>query len=159
MNLSVRIKPISYLKAHAAEVFRTLGEEGGPLVAAQNGEARAVVQSISDYEKTQETLALLKILALGSRQIEEGRTKPASEVSKGGERFLRALAHAHRSLCNLISISFSTASLTLRRAASRFSCAWNALSIAPTSADLPLGIAVSTLRIQCHMQRCHAASG
>lgn len=80
MKLSNQVKPISYLKAHAAEVARTLSEGGEPLVITQNGEAKLVVQDIESFEQTQETMALLKILALGSRQIEEGRTQPASEV-------------------------------------------------------------------------------
>jgi len=78
--LSSQIKPISYLKAHAAEIIRTLGEHGEPLIITQNGEAKAVVQDIASYEQAQETLALLKILALGNRQVEEGRVQPAADV-------------------------------------------------------------------------------
>lgn len=81
MTLSDRIKPISYLKAHAAEIVRTLGERGEPLVITQNGEAKVVMQDIDSYERLQETLALLKILALGDRQIEAGRTQPAAEAT------------------------------------------------------------------------------
>lgn len=80
MKLSSRIRPISYLKAHAAEIVRTLAAQGEPLVITQNGEAKAVVQDIRSYEQTQETLALLKILALGSRQIEAGQVQPAADV-------------------------------------------------------------------------------
>jgi len=80
MKLSEQIKPISYLKAHAAEIVRDLGKRGKPLVITQNGEAKVVVQDISSYERTQETIALLKILALGMSQAEDGRTQPASEV-------------------------------------------------------------------------------
>lgn len=80
MKLSDHIKPISYLKAHAADVIRQLREKGEPLIITQNGEARAVIQDIESYEQTQETLALLKILALGNRQIEEGQVKSASTV-------------------------------------------------------------------------------
>jgi prevent-host-death family protein len=80
MKLSRQIKPISYLKAHAAEVARTLAEQGEPLVITQNGEAKLVVQDIESFEQTQETLALLKILALGTRQIEQGKTQPAVDV-------------------------------------------------------------------------------
>ena len=68
------MKPISYLKSHAAEVILDLGEGDEPLVITQNGEAKAVVQDIRSYEQTQETLALLKILEIGKREIEEGRT-------------------------------------------------------------------------------------
>jgi prevent-host-death family protein len=82
MNPSRRIKPISYLKAHAAEVMRNLQEEAEPLVITQNGEAKAVMQNIESYEQTQETLALLKILALGVRQIEDGKVQSAASVIK-----------------------------------------------------------------------------
>ena len=80
MKLSNQIKTISYLKAHAAEIVRALGERREPLVITQNGEAKAVIQDIDSYERTQETVALLKILALGERQIEAGRVRPAGEV-------------------------------------------------------------------------------
>ena len=39
MKLSTHIKPISYLNAHAAEVVRTLDDQGEPLVITQNGES------------------------------------------------------------------------------------------------------------------------
>ncbi|CAN5812328.1 type II toxin-antitoxin system Phd/YefM family antitoxin [soil metagenome] len=80
MRYSSQIKPISYLKANAAEVLRTLAERREPLVITQNGEARAVIQDIASYEETQETLALLKLLALGNRDVEEGKVAPVGEV-------------------------------------------------------------------------------
>ena len=80
MKLSSQIKPISYLKANAAEIVRNLGKEREPLVITQNGEAKVVIQDIESYEQTQEALALLKILALGNRQVEKGRVQPADEV-------------------------------------------------------------------------------
>jgi prevent-host-death family protein len=83
MKLSSRIKPISYLKAHAAEIVRSLGEKGEPLIITQNGEAKVVMQDIESYEQTQETMALLKILALGTRQIEEGKVQSSGDVIKG----------------------------------------------------------------------------
>jgi len=82
MKLSSQIKPISYLKAHAAEIVRTLNEHREPLVITQNGEAKVVIQDVESYEQTQETMALLKILALGTRQIEEGKVQPAKDVIK-----------------------------------------------------------------------------
>jgi len=80
MKYSTRIKSISYLKANAAEVVRQLTEVREPLVITQNGEAKAVIQDVASFEETQETLALLKILALGNRQIEAGKTTPAEDV-------------------------------------------------------------------------------
>ena len=80
MKLSSQIKPISYLKAHAAEIVRTLGDRGEPLIITQNGEAKVVMQDIDSYERMQETVALLKMLALGDRQVEAGRVQPAAAV-------------------------------------------------------------------------------
>lgn len=80
MRYSSQVKPISYLKANAAEVLLQLAEKREPMVTTQNGEAKAVIQDVASYEETQETLALLKILALGSREVEEGKVKPAADV-------------------------------------------------------------------------------
>jgi prevent-host-death family protein len=80
MKYSSRIKPISYVKANAAELIRELAEKREPLVITQNGEAKAVMQDVASYEATQETLALLKILALGRRQIEQGEFVTVAEA-------------------------------------------------------------------------------
>ncbi len=80
MRLSSQVKPISYLKANAAEVLTHLAEQREPLIITQNGEAKAVLQDVASYEETQETLALLKILALGNQEVEAGRVKPVTEV-------------------------------------------------------------------------------
>jgi prevent-host-death family protein len=87
-----RIKPISYLKANAAEVLLELAERREPMVITQNGEAKAVLQDVASFEQTQETLALLKLLALGQRDIEAGRPKPA----RGVIQRLRSKASASR---------------------------------------------------------------
>jgi len=80
VRYSTRIKPISYLKANAAEVLLDLAENKEPIVITQNGEAKAVIQDVASFEQTQETLALLKLLALGNQDIEAGRIKPARTV-------------------------------------------------------------------------------
>jgi prevent-host-death family protein len=80
MKLSSQIKPISYLKAHAAEIVRNLSGQAEPLIITQNGEAKVVIQDIKSYEQNQETMALLKMLALGTRQIEEGKVSPVGDV-------------------------------------------------------------------------------
>jgi prevent-host-death family protein len=80
MSLASSIKPISYFKANAAEVLEKLAETGEPMIITQNGEAKAVVIDIVSYEKTQETLALLKLLAMSEKDIAAGRHKPAREV-------------------------------------------------------------------------------
>ena len=80
MSLSDRIKPISYLKTHASEVIRTLKDQPSPLIVTQNGVAKAIVQDIDSYERMQASITLLKMLALGNRQIEAGQVHPAERV-------------------------------------------------------------------------------
>lgn len=82
MRYSTQIKPISYLKANAAEILQELTTQRQPMVITQNGEAKAVIQDVASYEQTQETLALLKILALGNQQVAQGRVKPLTAVVK-----------------------------------------------------------------------------
>lgn len=80
MKYSTHIKPISYLKSHAAEIVTNLTETREPLLITQNGEAKLVVQDVRSYEEQAQTLALLKILALGNHEIEQGQYRTANEV-------------------------------------------------------------------------------
>ncbi len=80
MRYSSQVKPISYLKANAAEVLTHLAEQREPMVITQNGEAKAVLQDIASFEETQETLALLKILALSNQDVAAGKVKPVADV-------------------------------------------------------------------------------
>ena len=81
MRYSTQVKPISYLKANAAEVFTTLADHREPLVITQNGEAKAVLQDVASYEATQETLAMLKVLAIGNQEVANGQLIPLKEVA------------------------------------------------------------------------------
>ena len=80
LRIEDRVRSISYLKAHAAEVLRDLGERQEPLIITQNGEARAVMLDVATYDQLQETAALLKTLALADRQAREGMVQTASEA-------------------------------------------------------------------------------
>ena len=80
MQLSTQVKSISHVKAHAAEVLLHLEQTREPLVITQNGEAKAVLQDVASFEETRETMALLKLLALGTQEVEAGRTHPLSET-------------------------------------------------------------------------------
>ncbi|MEJ6008467.1 type II toxin-antitoxin system Phd/YefM family antitoxin [Novosphingobium aquae] len=87
MGAHDRNKPISCLKANSAEIIRELGEGAAPMIITQNGEAKAVLQDVGSYEAAQETLALLKVLALGQAEIAQGQTRPicglADRIRKG----------------------------------------------------------------------------
>lgn len=80
MKYSTQVKPISYLKANAAEVLNQITALREPLLITQNGEAKAVLQDVASFEETQETLALLKLLALANQDVEAGRVTPVSTV-------------------------------------------------------------------------------
>lgn len=83
MKLSEQVKPISYLKAHAPEIIRNLAEGREPVIITLHGEAKAVLQDIGSYEETQETLALLKVLALTSKSVDEGKVEPVAQAFSG----------------------------------------------------------------------------
>ena len=80
MRLDDRVRSISYLKAHAAELLRDLARCQEPLVITQNGEARAVMLDVATFDALQETAALVKLLALADRQAGEGMLQRAEDV-------------------------------------------------------------------------------
>jgi len=86
MRFSKQIKPISYLKSHAAEIVDQLLESHAPMVITQNGQAKLVVMDIQSYEEYEETLALLKLLALGQQQIAQGKFRDMDDVFSDLER-------------------------------------------------------------------------
>lgn len=80
MNLSTQIKPISYLKSHTAQIVTELTQSRQPLVVTQNGEATLVVMDIKSFEERENTMALLKVLALGQHEIANGQFRDADDV-------------------------------------------------------------------------------
>jgi len=80
MSLETHIKPISYLKANAAKIAAELKNDGEAYIITQNGEAAMVVQSVAEYEQTQETLAMLKMIAQSDKDIKQGKVLDAKTV-------------------------------------------------------------------------------
>jgi prevent-host-death family protein len=80
MKYSTQVKPITFLKNHAAEIIKDISETREPMLITQNGEAKLVVMDVRSYEEQEETLALLKLLAMGNREIEQGQFRAADEV-------------------------------------------------------------------------------
>jgi prevent-host-death family protein len=93
MKLSENVKPISYLKTHASEVIHEIGEKHSTYVITLNGEAKVVVQDIREYEKTQESLALLKMLAQSRKNLEGGKIKPARTAFSDLKRNVKDAQH------------------------------------------------------------------
>ena len=80
MRLTGKVRSISYLKARAAELVREVTATQEPLVITQNGEARAVLLDVATFDQLQETVALLKLLSLADRQVEEDMLEPAADA-------------------------------------------------------------------------------
>jgi len=80
MSLSTHIRPISYLKANAAKIASELKNDGEAYIITQNGEAAMVVQSVAEYEQTQETLAMLKMLNQSDKDLKEDKVHDAKAV-------------------------------------------------------------------------------
>ncbi|KQW34584.1 MULTISPECIES: type II toxin-antitoxin system Phd/YefM family antitoxin [Pseudomonas] len=80
MKLSSQIKPISYLKSHTAEIVKSITESREPLIITQNGEAKLVVMDVKSFEEQEDTMALLKLLAMGNHEIENGKFREIEDV-------------------------------------------------------------------------------
>jgi prevent-host-death family protein len=82
MSLAQQIKPISYLKSHAAEIIKDFATNPDPLIITQNGEAKMVVLDIQAYEQQQETMALLKLIAMGNKELAQNNFQDSDEFFK-----------------------------------------------------------------------------
>jgi prevent-host-death family protein len=84
MRLSESVKSISYLKANAASLIGEINKEQKTYVITQNGEAKVIVQDIKVYEKNQEIMAMLKLLAMtrGKSKSAKGIKETFSELRK-----------------------------------------------------------------------------
>ena len=88
MNLKETIRPITYLKTNTADVLTTVTKTHTPIIITHKGEAKMVVQDIESYQNFRQSLDMLKLVAMGKKQINEGKTKPADEVFKSIEKKL-----------------------------------------------------------------------
>ncbi|MGC9947452.1 MAG: type II toxin-antitoxin system Phd/YefM family antitoxin [Bryobacteraceae bacterium] len=80
------VKPITYMKTHAAELVKTVNESRSPVVITQNGLARAVVMDAASYEQMQDALILLKILAQSDAEYRKGHWKSQADVEAGFQK-------------------------------------------------------------------------
>ena len=74
------ISSLSEFKADASQWLKQLQEGGQAVVLTQNGRGSAVVQSYESYQRMQQTLLMLKIVAQGEADIRAGRITPQDEV-------------------------------------------------------------------------------
>lgn len=80
MNLEEDIRPVTYLKARAADLLRQVNETRRPVIITQNGEPRAVLQDPQSYESMRNALGLLKLISLGEEDIRKGKVSLHDDV-------------------------------------------------------------------------------
>lgn len=78
--LRTKINSISYLKANTVEVLEQLRHSREPLIIYSAWQGKAVLQDMASFEETQQTLAMLKILAIGNQELGSGQIRPVAEV-------------------------------------------------------------------------------
>ncbi len=79
MKYSQVVKPISYIKAHVSEVVRDITRKQNTIIITQHGEAKVIMQDIRVFEQTQESMAMLKILAQSKKSQLQGKVKPVTQ--------------------------------------------------------------------------------
>lgn len=80
MRLGKSVKPISYLKQHTAEAINEVYVNHSPIIITQNGEAKAILLDLAQYEQDQESLAMLKMIAQSKQAYAAGHFKTAKKV-------------------------------------------------------------------------------
>lgn len=73
MNLVENVQPISYLKTNTSDVVKQVQETREPVLITVNGKVQAVIQDPLSYQKMHDQLMMLRVLAHGQKQIEDGK--------------------------------------------------------------------------------------
>ena len=80
MNSIQDIKPISYIKANTTEVLSTVNSTKRPMYVTQNGIAKAVILDPDSFENMKKALAMLKLLAIGEKEFNNGKFSKQKDV-------------------------------------------------------------------------------
>ncbi len=67
------IVPISDLRQDAAKVLKRVRASREPLIITQRGRAAAVLLSVESFERSERDKELLRLLAMGEREIAAGK--------------------------------------------------------------------------------------
>lgn len=97
MKIKEDIKPVSYLKSRSADLIAQINETHRPVIITQNGEPRAVIQDAESYERTINSLNLLRILAHGEKAVLGGKTIPQEDVFRKIDAALKGKKTGRRS--------------------------------------------------------------
>ncbi len=74
MKVKEDIRPISYIKSHAADILNQVNETHRPIFVTQNGEAKAVLLDTESYESMQQAIGIMKLVTQGEKDIANNST-------------------------------------------------------------------------------------
>ena len=85
------IQSLTQFRQNANAVIKEVAETGSPVVLTQNGRAAAVVISPQEWKRTQESLAMLQMIAIRRQEINTGKVVDFDE----GMRKIDAMIEAY----------------------------------------------------------------
>lgn len=80
MKLETNIRPISYIKTHAAEMLQQINDTQNPIVITQNGLAKGVLLDTRSYQEMTDAIGILKVLSQSEHDVETGHTLSHEDV-------------------------------------------------------------------------------
>jgi prevent-host-death family protein len=88
--MAIRAQSVSYVKSHLAQVIEEVRDGGGPMLITQNGATSAIIQDPESYERTQQALAMLKLVAMANEDVRKGRIHTHEAVFSEARKVLTA---------------------------------------------------------------------
>ena len=85
------IVPITDLRQDATSIIKRVTSSREPLVITQRGRAVAIMVSVESYEHTQHELEILRLLAAGEKEIEDGKGYDLDVVLAEADSLLEGL--------------------------------------------------------------------
>jgi prevent-host-death family protein len=88
--MTAQTQPVSYVKSHLAQVIDAVRGGGGPYLVTQKGRAAAVIEDAESYQRTQDALAMLKLVAIAKHSVATGKTYTHKQVFAEARARLKA---------------------------------------------------------------------
>ena len=88
MGKLANIIPVSDLRQDAAKVLKKVKNSKEPVIITQRGRAAAVLIGVEAYERSEHDKEILRLLAIGEREIEAGESYSLEDVMQEADKLL-----------------------------------------------------------------------